>query len=117
MIISIIAAVSENSIIGVGNRLPWKLSDDLKHFKAKTLGKFVIMGRATFNSIGKPLKDRTNIVLTRNKILNIVGAITMHSLSGAIEYSKSQKQDDLFIVGGADLYRQSVPLSDKIYLT
>lgn len=117
MIISILAAVSENGMIGVDNRLPWKLSDDLKYFKAKTFGKYIIMGRKTFDSIGKPLKGRTNIILTRNKSIQIEGAIIMHTLIAAVEYAKNQNQDEIFIVGGADIYKQSVPLSHKIYLT
>ncbi len=117
MIISIIAAVSENGVIGNGNRLLWKLSDDLRHFKKLTLGRFVIMGRNTFNSIGKPLKGRTNIVLTRNDSLKIEGVTIIHSLPGALEFARNQNQNEVFIIGGADLYRQAYPLTGKIYYT
>jgi dihydrofolate reductase len=117
MIKSVIVAVSENRVIGSGNQLPWKLSDDLMHFKSLTMGNFIIMGRNTYDSIGHPLKGRTNIVLTRNKSLEIAGVITMHSLSQAVEYAEDKKQEEVFIIGGSDIYRQAVLVADKIYYT
>ncbi|HLF33726.1 MAG TPA: dihydrofolate reductase [Cyclobacteriaceae bacterium] len=117
MIKSVIVAVSENGVIGSGNQLPWKLSDDLMHFKSLTMGKFIIMGRNTFLSIGRPLKGRTNIVLTRNNSLEIAGVLTMHSLGQALEYAEGKNQEEVFIIGGADIYRQAVMIVDKIYYT
>lgn len=117
--ISIIVAVAENGAIGKDNQLLWRLSDDLKQFKALTTGHAVIMGRKTFESIGKPLHNRTNIVITRQgKVSNDESVLTANSIKKAIEIAKRLKGDEeIFIIGGGNIYEQSLGITDKIYLT
>ena len=117
--ISIIVAVAENGAIGKDNQLLWRLSDDLKQFKALTSGHAVIMGRKTFESIGKPLPNRTNIVITRQgKVSDDESVLTANSIKKAIEVAKEIKGgDEIFIIGGGNIYEQSLSLTDKIYLT
>ena len=114
MRISIIAAMSSNYVIGVNNTLPWKLSEDLRHFKALTLGKSLIMGRKTFDSIGRPLPGREIIVVTRQENYSQIGVKIAHSLKEAIKISQ---QEEVFIAGGAQIYQQSLELADTLYLT
>ena len=113
--ISIIVAMARDRTIGINNTLPWRCPEDLKHFKSLTMGHHIIMGRKTFNSIGKPLPGRTTVVVTRNPALKIEGCIVTHSLDEAI--AACAGDDEIFIVGGAELYAQALPLADKIYLT
>jgi len=113
--ISIIVAMAQNRAIGINNTLPWRCPEDLKHFKALTMGHHMIMGRKTFDSIGKPLPGRTSVVVTRNPELNIDGCIVVHSLEAAI--AASSGDEEIFIVGGAELYAQAIPLAHTIYLT
>jgi len=113
--ISIIVAMAQNRAIGINNTLPWRCPEDLKHFKALTMGHHMIMGRKTFDSIGKPLPGRTSVVVTRNPELNIDGCIVVHSLEAAI--AASSGDEEIFIVGGAELYAQAIPLATTIYLT
>lgn len=113
--ISIIVAMAKNRTIGINNTLPWRCPEDLKHFKALTMGHHMIMGRKTFDSIGKPLPGRTTVVVTRNTGLKIDGCIVTHSLHEAI--ASCAGDDEIFIVGGAELYTQALPLADRIYLT
>ena len=113
--LSIIAAMAQNRVIGIDNTLPWRLPADLAHFKALTMGHHMIMGRKTFDSIGKPLPGRTTVVVTRNRELQIDGCIMAHSLPEAI--AACANDSEIFIVGGADLYAQALPLADKLYLT
>lgn len=113
--ISIIVAIAENNVIGANNQLIWHISDDLKRFKALTTGHCVVMGRKTFESIGKPLPKRTNIVISRNKDLVIDGCTVVSSLENAI--SACGKDDEMFIIGGGELYRQALPLAQKLYIT
>ncbi len=117
--ISIIVAVAENGAIGKDNQLLWRLSDDLKQFKALTTGHAVIMGRKTYESIGKPLPNRTNIVITRQaKVSDDESVRTANSIEKAIEMAKEVKGDEeIFIIGGGNIYEQSLELTDKIYLT
>lgn len=114
-VISIIAAVAENNVIGANNQLIWHISDDLKRFKALTTGHHIIMGRKTFESIGKPLPKRTNIIVSRNPNYKVEGCIVVPSLEAAIELSASEAE--VFIIGGGELYRQAMSLTKKIYLT
>lgn len=114
-IVSLILAMSENRTIGDNNALPWHLPDDLKFFKAHTTGKTVIMGRKTFDSIGKPLPKRTNIVLSRHEKREIPGTIWVASIDEALEYAKHD--DEVMIMGGANLYKQALPYMDRLYLT
>jgi dihydrofolate reductase len=113
--ISIIVAMAKNRTIGINNTLPWRCPEDLKHFKVLTMGHHMIMGRKTFDSIGKPLPGRTTVVVTRNQSLKIEGCIIAHSLYEAI--SACSGDDEIFIVGGAELYTQALPLADTLYLT
>lgn len=115
MRICIIAAVSENNIIGHQNRLPWKLSSDLMLFKKLTMGHTVVMGRKTYDSIGKPLPGRRNIVLSRNQELSIKGCEVFPSLFET--YKACAEEDSVFIIGGAELYAQALKDADMLYLT
>ena len=113
--ISIIVAVAENGAIGSNNRLPWHLPDDLKRFKALSLGKPVVMGRRTFDSIGRPLPGRTNIVVSRDSKLAIEGALVVHSLDEALAAAGSVPE--IVVIGGAEMFRQVLPRTDTIHLT
>ena len=116
MIISIIAAVGKNNEIGKGNDLLCHLPADLKHFKEITLGRTVIMGRKTFDSLPKgPLPNRTNIVVSRHPDLEIEGATVCSSLDAAL--LKCLNEEEVFIIGGAQIYRQTLSMADKLYLT
>lgn len=115
MTISIIAAVAKNRVIGKDNKLPWNLPADLKHFKDLTLGKPIVMGQKTFESIGKPLPGRTNVVLTLDKSFNPSGCIMAHSIEEALE--KAGNCQEVMICGGASVYKQFLPRADKMYLT
>lgn len=113
--ISLVVAVSENGGIGKDNQLLWHLPNDLKFFKKVTSGHTVIMGRKTFESIGRPLPNRRNIVITRQKGLKATGIETATSITEAISLAK--EEEELFIIGGAEIYKQTLPLADRIYLT
>jgi dihydrofolate reductase len=115
MNVSIIVAVSRNLVIGKDNQLIWKLSADLKRFKALTTGHTIIMGRKTFDSIGKPLPDRTSIVITRQKDYKIEGCIVVNSLEEALE--KSSDQEEVFVIGGGAIYKEALAKANKIYYT
>lgn len=117
MLISIIVAVSENGVIGKDNQLIWRLPEDLKRFKALTLGHPIIMGRKTFESIGKPLPGRTSIVITRNTDFKVDGALVVHSLDEALKEAKKIEEQELFVIGGGELYKQALPMADKLYIT
>ncbi|SFC48476.1 dihydrofolate reductase [Flexibacter flexilis DSM 6793] len=112
-----IVAVSSNGVIGHENRLPWHLPADLKFFKQKTLNHCIVMGRKTYESIGKPLPKRTNIVLTTNANWQAEGVEVVHSLAQAIELAKQKGETELFVIGGADIFRQVLPLVETIYWT
>ncbi|HEV8331485.1 MAG TPA: type 3 dihydrofolate reductase [Steroidobacteraceae bacterium] len=113
--ISIIVAISENSVIGSDNRLPWHLPDDLKRFKALSLGKPIVMGRRTFDSIGRPLPGRTNIVVSRQPGLAIEGTVVAPSLDAAL--AAAGTAPEVVIIGGAEIFRQALPRTDVIHLT
>jgi dihydrofolate reductase len=115
MVISIIVAVAENGAIGSNNRLPWHLPDDLKRFKALSLGKPVVMGRRTFDSIGRPLPGRTNIVVSRDAGRAIEGALVVHSLDQAL--AAAGDVPEIVVIGGAEIFRQVLPRTDTIHLT
>jgi len=117
MKISLIAAIAENGVIGMNNKLIWRLSDDLKHFKKLTYGHFVVMGRKTYESIGRPLPGRTNIILSKNKSFNVEGCVVFKSVNEAIDYSIHKKQEEVFIIGGAQIYSETLNLADRLYLT
>ena len=113
--ISIIVAMSSNSVIGINNQLPWHISEDLKNFKKTTLNHCVIMGRKTYDSIGKPLKDRRNIVISRDESLLINGVEVVNSLEQAI--SIVDELSEVFIIGGEQIYSLSLPLATHLYIT
>lgn len=113
--LSIIVAVADNGVIGNGNQLPWRLPDDLKRFKALSLGKPIVMGRKTFDSIGRPLPGRLNIVISRQPGLEIPGCTVVTSIDAAI--AAAQPAPEIVIVGGADIYRQALPQVQVIHLT
>lgn len=115
MRLSIIVAMDQNRVIGVDNRLPWHLPEDLKRFKALTLGHSVIMGRKTFESIGKPLPGRTNIVVTRRKDFTAKGCTVVHSLEDAL--AAVQQDSEPFLIGGGELFELGLPRAAKIYVT
>lgn len=117
MIISIIAAVAENGVIGKNNQLPWKLSSDLKRFRQYTQGKAVIMGKKTFESIGQPLKDRINIILTTDQSFKPEKTLTFSNLGDALNFAADHQLEEVFIIGGAHLYQQTIDIADRIYLT
>lgn len=114
--ISIVAAIGRNREIGHGNELLWRIPDDLKRFKTLTSGHPVIMGRKTFESIGKPLPGRTNIVITRDSSWQAEGVKIAHSLEEAIGIA-SVIDPEIFIMGGAQIYEAALPHTDKLYLT
>jgi len=113
--ISIIAALAENRVIGVRNTLPWRLPNDLKHFRRLTIGHAVIMGRKNYESIGKPLPERTNIVVTRNRDYRAAGCLIAHSVDEALKIAKDDPE--IFVIGGADIFRETLPQADRLYLT
>ena len=122
MIISAIAAVAENNVIGRESDLPWHLPDDMKFFQRTTRGHHVITGRKNYETIPlkyRPLKDRVNIIVTRNKEYEAPGAIVEHSLDDAIEIARKAGEDELFIIGGGQVYREAFAedVIDKLYLT
>ena len=113
--ISIVVAMAINRTIGINNTLPWRCPEDLKHFKALTMGHPMIMGRKTFDSIGKPLPGRITVVVTRDRDLKVEGCLIAHSLSEAIAACTGDAE--IFVVGGAELYAQVLPLVDRLYIT
>ncbi len=120
-ILSLIAAVAENDVIGSNNTLPWQLSSDLKRFKAVTMGKPVIMGRKTYLSIGKPLEGRNLIVLTRDQAFSAEGVEVVHTLDEAIAkaevHARKAQVAEIMVAGGADIYAQTIQDADRLYLT
>lgn len=121
MKLSLIVAMAQNRVIGRNNNLPWYLPQDLKYFKAVTMGKPIIMGRKTYDSIGKPLPGRPNIVITRNTDWQAEGVSVVHSLEQALELGESLVEinggDELMLIGGAQLYTTALPQTDRLYLT
>jgi dihydrofolate reductase len=116
--ISLIVAIAKNNAIGKDNQLLWKIRDDLKLFKQTTDGHVVIHGRKSFESVGKPLPNRTNIIITRNADYTHAGAFVVHSLKEAIALGeKLEQKEELFILGGAEIYKQSLGLLDKMYIS
>lgn len=114
-IISLIAAMSKNRVIGINNTLPWHLPADLQHFKQLTLGHPIIMGRKTFESIGRALPGRTNLVISRSEYPAPANCTVVGSIEAAIDFCKTL--DELFFIGGAQIYEQAIQLADRLYLT
>lgn len=117
MRLSLVVAVAKNGVIGRDNALPWHLPGDLKRFKAITMGKPIIMGRKTFDSIGRPLSGRTNIVLTRDTEFSHDGVETAHDLAGAIRVAAEKEASEAMIIGGAGIYGLAMAQASRIYLT
>lgn len=113
--LSVIVAIDENNLMGSNNDLPWHLPNDLKRFKQITTGHTIIMGRKTYESIGRPLPNRKNIIITRNKNFNAEGCIVIHSWEEIRQYI--EEEDEVFLIGGADLIKQKLHQVDRIYLT
>lgn len=117
MITSIIAAVDRNMGIGKDNKLPWHLSEDLKRFKNLTMGHHMIMGRKTFESIGRPLPGRVSIVLSRRPEFFVDGVIKVRSFDDALRIAKDAGESEVFVLGGGEIFEQALPVTDRIYLT
>lgn len=115
--ISLVVAASSNNAIGKNNQLLWHLPNDLKFFKNTTWGSVVIMGRKTFESVNKPLPGRLNIVITRQASWQNEGIIKVGSLTAAIQYAEQENFKEIFIVGGGEIYKEALPLADRIYMT
>jgi len=115
MKISLIVAMAENRVIGEGNDLPWHLPADLKRFKALTIGHVIVMGRKTFESIGRPLPRRHSVVITRNPEYRAPGVSVVHSLEQALDQAAGE--DEVFVIGGAAIFAQALPRADRLYLT
>lgn len=119
--LSLIAAVAENGVIGAGDRMPWRLSSDLKRFKSITMGKPVVMGRKTFETIGKPLAGRLNVVVSRNSDFAHEGVLVAPSFEAALikAEEKAQASDDkeIMVIGGGEIYREAIDLADRLYIT
>ena len=117
MLVSAIVAMSKEGIIGIDNTIPWRLSGDMRYFKRTTMGHHIIMGRKSFDSIGKPLPKRTNIVLTRNPFLAISGCLVVHDIEEALTIAYDNQEEETFIVGGAEIYKLAWNYLDKLYIT
>jgi dihydrofolate reductase len=115
MKISIVVAMDANGVIGRNNELPWYLPADLQHFKKTTMGKPILMGRKTWESIGRPLPGRTNIVITRDSDYQADGCVVVNSIDAAM--AAAGEQDEVMVIGGAEFYRQVLPRADTLYLT
>jgi dihydrofolate reductase len=114
-LLALIAAVAQNGVIGVDNRLPWRLPDDMRRFRELTTGHSIIMGRKTWESIGRPLPDRQNIVVTRQRNFQAPGANVVGSLAAAL--AAAVMPEPVFVIGGEALYREALPLASRLYLT
>lgn len=114
--VTIIAAIAENNALGKNNQLIWHLAADLKRFKKTTLNHAVIMGRKTYESLGKPLPNRTNIIITRDKNYKAEGCIAVNSIKEALKVA-AEADENPFILGGAEIYKQAMPFTDKLDIT
>jgi dihydrofolate reductase len=117
MIVSTIVAVAKNNVIGLNNQIPWYLPADFAWFKRVTMGHAIIMGRKCFRSIGRPLPKRTNIVITRDPFFVADGVVIVNSIEEALEFALDAGETEAFIIGGGEIYRQSVEYWDKVYIT
>ncbi len=117
MIVSAIVATAANRVIGKNNELPWHLPADLQYFKQTTLHRTVVMGRNSFESLGRPLPNRINMVVTRNPFYAATGCQVFHSVEEALAGAEAQGETECFILGGGEIFRQSMPYWDKLYLT
>ena len=107
--------MAKNRVIGANDRIPWHLPNELRIFKSLTMGHHIVMGRKTYDSINRLLPGRTTVIVTRQKDYSVPGAIVAHSISDAIDACKGD--DEIFVIGGADLFRETLPIADRLYLT
>lgn len=117
MIISCIVAKSKNNVIGKDNKMPWHISEDLKYFKKITSGHAIILGRKNYESIGRPLPKRLNIIVTRDKSFRCPGCIIVHSIENALKIAFENNENEVFIIGGGEIYKQTTMYWDKMYIT
>ncbi len=117
MKISLIVARAQNGVIGSENKMPWHLPDDLRFFKKHTSGKPIIMGRNTWQSIGRPLPKRTNIVVSRNQAFRPEGGMVVRNMEDAFSLAGSQQTDEVFVIGGGQIYQLALPVANRLYLT
>lgn len=117
MLLSAITAAGEHNVIGRDNHLPWHLPADMQFFKRTTMGHAVILGRKTYDSFGKALPGRTHFVVTRKQGLSLPDAIVVHSVQDAIARAKEVEETETFVLGGAEIYREMLPMLDRVYLT
>jgi len=117
MKLAIVVAAARDGVIGRAGGLPWRLPKDSRHFKRLTMGHCIIMGRRTYESIGRPLPGRTSIVVTRDRAYTAEGALTVHDFDEALRRARELGDDRAFVVGGADLYRLALPRAELLYLT
>ena len=117
VVLSLLVAASENNVIGKDNKLPWHLPNDLKYFKNQTWAMPILMGRKTFESIGKPLPGRKSIVITRSKDWKHEGVDVVHSVEESIEEARALGVKEIFVIGGAEIFKTSFPKANRIYLT
>ncbi len=117
MIISTIVAVAKNNVIGKDNDIPWYLPADLKYFKKITTGHHIVMGRKCYESIGRPLPKRTNVVVTRNPFFIATGCLVTHNVAEAVQLAEANGEEEVFIIGGGQIYEIALPHVDRIYLT
>lgn len=121
MKIVLVAAIGENNVIGREGQLPWHLRSDLQHFKRLTINRPVVMGRRTFESLGKPLKDRTNIVITRDLSLRAPGAVLATGIDAALDFAGSDAKrrgvDEIMVIGGSDIFAATLPMANRLEIT
>jgi len=119
VIISLIVAMAENRVIGRDGKLPWRIPGDLKHFKQTTMGKPVVMGRKTWESLGCPLPGRANVIVTRDLAYGVEGAYVAHDIDAALALAEGLAAggDEVMVIGGADIYAQTINRADRLYLT
>lgn len=114
--ISHIVAMDKHRVIGKDNRLPWHLPADLSYFKKVTMGHAIIMGRKTFESIGRPLPGRENVIVTRNRSFQAEGCTVIHSIEEVLQFA-DKRNDEVFVIGGAELFQATLPFADRLYIT
>ena len=117
VVLSLLVAADEGNVIGKDNQLPWHLPNDLKYFKNLTWGLPIVMGRKTYESIGKPLPGRTNIVITRNKDYSAAGIEVVHTIDEALQVAQQKGAKEIFVIGGAEIFNSLFQNADRIYLT
>lgn len=115
--ISFIFAMDENRLIGKGNELPWRLPEDLKYFKRTTMGHPIIMGRKTFESIGRPLPGRENIIVTRNRDFQWDGCSVFYSIEELLDYCQKYPEQEFFVIGGGEIFAKLFPYASRLYMT